>query len=89
MKLQLAVPRGMLLALPLSILNQPQEAPGAGRVRRIGNKLLPEQRIPHVAHVDHEFVEDILRQPITEAADQIAYRAHCMKFASKLHLRLG
>jgi len=63
------------MALPLSILNQPQKTSRTGCVGLIGDNLLPEQRIAYVAHVDHEPIEDIVRQPITEAVNQTAYRA--------------
>jgi hypothetical protein len=77
------------LALPLSILNQPQKTSRASYVGLIGDKLLSEQRIAYVTHVNHEPVEDIIRQPITEAVDQTTHRTHIMSFASEPDLRLG
>jgi len=75
--------------LPLSILNQPQKTSRTGCVGWIGNDFLPEQRIAYVSHVNQEFVDDIVRQPITEAVNKAAYRAHRMKFASETYLRFG
>jgi hypothetical protein len=76
------------LALPLSILNQPQKTSRASYVGLIGDKLLSEQRIAYVTHVNHEPVEDVIRQPITEAVDQTTYCTHIMSFASEPDLRL-
>jgi hypothetical protein len=61
----------------------------ASHVGLIGDNLLSEQRIAYVAHVDHEPVEDVVRQPITEAVDQITYRADIVSFAPEPHLWLG
>jgi hypothetical protein len=55
--------------LPLSILNQPQKTSRTGCVGWIGDNFLPEQRIAYVSHVNQELVDDIVRQPITEAVD--------------------
>jgi hypothetical protein len=75
--------------VPLSILNQPQEASCASYVGLISDKFLSEQGIAYVTHVNHEPIEDIFRQAITEAVDQNTYRAHIVSFASESDLRLG
>ena len=76
-------------ALSLSILNQSQKTSCARYVGLVGDKLLSEQRITYVTHVNHEPIEDIVRQSIPEAVDQTTYRAHIMNFASEPDLRLG
>jgi hypothetical protein len=62
----------MHLSVPLSILNQPQKTSCGCCVGLVGDNLLSEQRIAYVTHVDHERVENIVRQPITEAVYQTA-----------------
>jgi hypothetical protein len=64
--------------VPLSILDQPQKTSFANRVGPIGNNLLSEQGIPYVTHVNHEPVEDITGQPITEAVDQTLQARDCV-----------